>query len=124
MMSAGHRDRFVEACQVLDFAPNALSVGCYDVWSVQQVRDGQRVTVDGPYFTEQEARISADLIRSLFRGARASLSSHSWAWNPDPRREKAIRDDALASRMMLAQQLGCEVPGPGRPTGDTKWQQQ
>lgn len=45
-----------------------------------------------------------------FRGARAYQAIHCWAWNPDPRREKAIRDDAMASRMMLAMQIGAEVP--------------
>lgn len=33
-------------------------------WDVQHVRDGQKMTIDGPFFTEDEARVSADLLRS------------------------------------------------------------
>ncbi|MQT30652.1 hypothetical protein [Pseudomonas helleri] len=104
-----HRERFAEACKVTDFAVAPNMTAGYLVWEVQHVRDGQKVTIDGPFFTEDEGRISADLLRGTFRGARAYQSIHCWAWNPDPRREKAIRDDAMASRMMLAMQIGAEV---------------
>lgn len=122
-MNTNAADRFAEACHTVDFAPSELSIGCYLVWGVDNIAKGGRVQIDGPYFTEQEALIAADLLKAIFPFARAYVASHSWAWNPDPRREKAIRDDALASRMMLAQQIGCEAPRPGNTTGDTKWQQ-
>lgn len=104
------QERFTEACKIADFAPYDSMIGGYFVWDVQRVSNGQKVTIDGPFYTEDEARISADLLRGTFRGARASQSIHCWAWNPDPRREKAIREDAMASRMMLAMQIGAEVP--------------
>ncbi len=105
-----YRERFAEACKTMDFAVAPNMNGGYLVWEVQHVRDGQKVTIDGPFFTEDEGRISADLLRGTFRGARAYQAIHCWAWNPDPRREKAIRDDATASRVMLAMQIGAEVP--------------
>jgi hypothetical protein len=120
---ADHRERFIQACQALDFAPCPLSAGCYQVWGVDDIAKGGRVQIDGPYFTEQEALIAADLLKLIFPFARAYVATHSWAWNPDPRREKAIRDDAWALRMMLAQQLGCDSPRPGQVNGEPKWQQ-
>ena len=105
-----YQERFTEACKVIDFAVAPNMTAGYLVWEVQHVREGQKVTIDGPFFTEDEGRISADLLRGTFRGARAYQAIHCWAWNPDPRREKAIRDDAMASRMMLAMQIGAEVP--------------
>lgn len=105
-----HKERFAEACKAADFASDIRMVGGYLVWDVQYVQEGQKVVIDGPYFTEDEARISADLLRGTFRGARAYQATHCWAWNPDFGREKAIRDDAMASRMMLAMQIGVEVP--------------
>lgn len=102
--------RLNEACKVADFADCPVSIGGYEVWVVLHVRDGQKVTIDGPFFTEDEARISADLLRGTFRGARAYKAVHCSIWNPDPRREKAIRNDAMASRMMLAMQIRADVP--------------
>lgn len=69
---------------------------------------------DGPYFTEAEARIAAELWRVTpeRRGARAEASIHRAAWNPDPAREIAIRKDAVASRMILAELIGAEIPKP------------
>ena len=105
-----YQDRFIEACKNTEFAAHENMIGGYYVWDVKHVCDGQKVTLDGPFYTEDEARISADLMRGTFRGARACQVIHCWAWNPDPRREKAIRDDALASRMMLAVQIGVNIP--------------
>lgn len=105
-----HGDRFQEACKATDFATDPRTIGGYVVWGVRHLRDGEKTDVDGPFFTEEEARISADLLRGTFRSARAYQSTHCSAWNPDPGREKAIRDDAMASRMMLAMQIGAEVP--------------
>lgn len=108
--SPTYKERFAEACKVADFATATKAVSGYIVWEVQHVRDGQRVTIAGPFFTEDEARITADLLRGTFRGARAYDSTHLPTWNPDPLREKAIREEAMASRMMLAAQLGTELP--------------
>lgn len=105
-----HQERFAEACKTLDYSSDARVIGGYVVWEVQHLRDGQKVTIDGPFFSESEARISADLLRGTFRGARAYQAIHCSAWNPNPQREKAIRDDALASRMILAMQLRVDVP--------------
>ena len=80
------------------------------VWTVEHVRDGQRVEIEGPFFTEEEARISAELMRIEYRGARAYKSTHCSAWNPDVKREIAIRNDAMAARMILAGQLSMEIP--------------
>ena len=80
--TAGHtptyQERFTDACNTQKFKPYELIQGPnagYLVWEVQHVRNGQQVTIDGPYFTEEEARVSADLMRGTFRGARASACS-------------------------------------------------
>lgn len=105
-----HQDRFAEACKTADFAVNPGTVAGYYVWGVDDIAKGGRKEIDGPYYTEQEACIAADLLKSINPFARAYVSTHCRAWNPDPRREKAIRDNAMASRMMLAMQIGAEVP--------------
>lgn len=109
----GTCERFAEACNSADFAPNPRTIGGYDVWGVDDIAKGGRVQIDGPYFTQAEAELAADLLKPLFPFARAFVAVHCWAWNPDPRRERAIRGDALASRMLLAQQLGLDVPKQG-----------
>lgn len=109
-----YEERFTEACKASYFAPNQIAISGYDVWEVQHVRDGQKVTIDGPFFTEDEARISADLLRGTFRGARAYSACHYPAWNPDPKREALIRDQAVMSRYLLACRLG--VPFSTNPT--------
>ena len=105
-----YQERFTEARKTTDFANHNKMVGGYVVWDVQHTRDGQKVVIDGPFFTEDEAQVSADLLRDTFRGARAHQAIHCSAWNPNPLREKAIRDDAMASRMILAMQLRVDVP--------------
>ncbi|MBM6445289.1 hypothetical protein JQF37_16890 [Pseudomonas sp. MIL9] len=105
-----HQERFAEACMATDFAVDERSIGGYTVWDVQHLSNGVRVTIDGPFFTEDEARVSADLLRGTFRGARAYQSTHCSAWNPDPLREKAIRERASLSRAALARQLGIDAP--------------
>lgn len=105
-----HQERFTEACKATDFAVDERSIGGYTVWDVQHLRNGVRVIIDGPFFTEDEARVSADLLRGTFRGARAYQSIHCSAWNPDPIREKAIRERAGFSRVALARQVGVDAP--------------
>lgn len=105
---ATFQDRFLTACQVDDFAANSKAVSGYDVWATRCVRDGQHVDIDGPFFTEEEATISAQLLRGTFRGVRAYFSCHCAAWNPDPAREQLIRDQARVSRSMLAIRLGVQ----------------
>ncbi|QYY82791.1 hypothetical protein [Pseudomonas germanica] len=104
-----HHIRFAEACKDTDFNADPSTIGGYIVWTVQHVRDGERVEIEGPFFTEEEARISAELMRIEYRGARAYKSTHCSAWNPDEKREIAIRDDAMATRMILAGQLGMQI---------------
>lgn len=105
------KDRFEAACQVPTFT---LDKGgpCYCLWDVQHVKSGQRVKVDGVFFTEEEARISADLLKGTLGGTRAYMSVYAPNWNPDPRREAAIRLEALQSREMLARRLGVHLPMP------------
>lgn len=107
-----YQERFTEACKVGDFAVNPIAIGGYNVWDVQHLSQGQKVAIDGPFFTEEEARISADLLRGTFRGARAYQACHTSAWNPDPARERAIRIQALQCREMLARRLGLHLPMP------------
>ena len=45
-------------------------------------------------------------------GSNAEASIHCAAWNPDPVREIAIRKDAVAARMILAELIGAEIPKP------------
>lgn len=103
------QERFLQACAATDYAENPKAVSGYDVWNVECVRDGQHVELDGPFFTEDEARISADLLRGTFRGARAYSACHCAAWNPDPDYEQLIRDQARMSRSLLACRLGVEL---------------
>ena len=107
-----YKDRFSEACKIADFAANPIAISGYDVWNVQCVQSGRHVDIDGPFFTEEEARISADLLRGSYRGVKAVSACHCAAWNPDPAREKAIRIQGLQSREMLARRLGICLPMP------------
>jgi hypothetical protein len=108
-----HQERFAEACKTTYFSPYSLKQGPdsgYLVWEVQHVRDGQKVTIDGPFFTEEEARVSADLLRGTFRGARAYQGIYDRIWNYDPRHEQVTVDQAHMSRSLLAIRLGVSVP--------------
>jgi len=107
-----YKDQFSEACKIADFAANPIAISGYDAWSVQCVQSGRHVDIDGPFFTEDEARISADLLRGSYRGVKAVSACHCAAWNPDPAREKAIRIQGLQSREMLARRLGICLPMP------------
>lgn len=107
------QERFLEACSRDRFESHPLKEGPdsgYVVWDVQHVRDGQKVTIDGPYFTEEEARVSADLLRGTFRGARAYQGIYDRIWNYDPRHEQVTTDQARMSRSLLAIRLGVSVP--------------
>nr|WP_306282996.1 hypothetical protein [Pseudomonas juntendi] len=105
------QERFARACNVATFT---LDKGgpCYLLWEVDHVQAGQRVKIDGVFFTEEEAQISADLLRGTIRGARASMSSYAPHWNPDPAREASIRLEALQCREMLARRLGVHLAMP------------
>ena len=108
-----HRDRFEEACKTNRFESHPLSQGPdsgYLVWDVQHVRDGVKVTIDGPFFTEEEARVSAELLGGTFRGARAYKAIHDRIWNYNPLHEQVIFDQARMSRSLLAIRLGTTVP--------------
>ncbi|AZE19445.1 hypothetical protein C4K09_5010 [Pseudomonas chlororaphis subsp. aureofaciens] len=108
-----HQERFEEACKTNRFESYPLKQGPdsgYLVWDVQHVRDGQKVAIDGPFFTEEEARISADLLRGTFRGARAYKAIYDRIWNYDPQREQVTFDQARMSRSLLAIRLGTTAP--------------
>jgi len=108
-----HEERFAEACKTNRFESYPLKQGPdsgYLVWDVQHVRDGQKVTIDGPFFTEEEARVSADLLRGTFRGARAYKAIYDRIWNYDPQREQVTFDQARMSRSLLAIRLGVKAP--------------
>jgi hypothetical protein len=105
------QERFARACDVATFT---LDKGgpCYLLWEVDRVQASQRVKLDGVFFTEEEARISAALLRGSLRGARASMSSYAPNWNPCPAREDSIRLEALQCREMLARRLGVHLSMP------------
>ncbi|AKV06151.1 hypothetical protein B723_06990 [Pseudomonas fluorescens NCIMB 11764] len=108
-----HEERFAEACKTDSFESYPLKQGPdsgYLVWDVQHVRDGQKVAIDGPFFTEEEARVSADLLRGTFRGARAYKTIRDRIWNYDPRNEQVTFDQARMSRSLLAIRLGVKAP--------------
>lgn len=107
------QERFTEACKTQKFKPYELIQGPdagYTVWEVQHVSGGQQMTVDGPFFTEEEARVSADLLRGTFRGARASDAIYNRVWSYDPRQEQLTIDQAHMSRAVLAIRLGLPAP--------------
>jgi hypothetical protein len=96
------QERFTEACSTQNFKPYKLIQGPdagYLVWEDQQVRNGQQVTIDGPYFTEEDARVSADLMRGTFRSARASDAIYNRVRNHDPRHEQLTIDQAHMPRI-------------------------
>lgn len=105
------QERFARACDVATFT---LDKGgpSYLLWEVENVQAGQRIKLDGVFFTEEEARISADLLRGTLRGAFASMSSYAPNWSPDPAREASIRLKALQCREMLARRLGVHLAMP------------
>jgi len=108
-----YQERFTDACNTQKFKPYELIQGPdagYLVWEVQHVSDGRQVTIDGPYFTEEEARISAGLLRGTFRGAKASETIYNRVWNYDPRQERLTIDQAQMSRAVLAIRLGLPAP--------------
>ncbi|MBM0142500.1 hypothetical protein ALQ53_200045 [Pseudomonas cannabina] len=109
-----HQERFTQACQVADFESHPGTLGGYKVWDVTEIVKGAREELDGPYFTEAEAEIAAELWCATpdRRRARARASIHCSAWNPSPAREVAIREDAMAARMILAELIGAEIPKP------------
>jgi hypothetical protein len=108
-----YQERFAEACRTSRFQSYHLKQGPesgYLLWDVQHVRDGLKVTIDGPFFTEEEARVSADLLRGTFRGARAYKAIRDRIWNYDPRDEQVTFDQARMSRSLLAIRLGVKAP--------------
>ncbi|MQA57646.1 hypothetical protein [Pseudomonas piscis] len=107
-----HRERFAEACKITDFEEHPTAVGGYKVWVVSDIVKGGRKDFDGPYFTEEEARIAAELWQATpeRKCACAEVTCHCAAWNLDPKREKTIREDAMAARMILAELIGADVP--------------
>lgn len=108
-----YQERFAEACKTSRFESYPLKQGPdsgYLVWEVRHVRDGQKVMIDGPFFTEEEGRVSADLLRGTFRGARAYKTIYDRIWNYDPQREQVTFDQARMSRSLLAIRLGVKVP--------------
>lgn len=109
-----HQEQFAQACHTVDFEGHPGTLGGYKVWSVTDIVKGGRKAFDGPYFTESEASIAAELWSSTpaRKCARAEASIHCAAWNPSRAREIAIRKDALAARMILADLIGAEIPKP------------
>ncbi|MBV6823862.1 hypothetical protein [Pseudomonas sp. PD9R] len=110
-----YQERFAEACKTTQFQSHHMAQGPdsgYLVWDVRHVRDGEKVSIDGPFLTEEEARVSADLLRGTFRGARAYQGIYDRIWNYDPKREQLQLDQALMSRDLLAIRLGVTVPTP------------
>jgi hypothetical protein len=113
MTLANQQERFSEACKTDQFTPHTLAQGPnagYLIWEVRHVQNGERVTIDGPFITEEEARVSADLLRGTFRGARAYQAICNRVWNYSPDLERLQHDQALMSRDLLAIRLGVTVP--------------
>lgn len=117
-----YKDRFSEACKSTDFEEHPTMVAGYKVWNVSDIVKGGRKDFDGPYFTEEEARIAAELWQATpeRKCARPGVTFHCAAWNPDPRREKAIREDAMAARMILAELIGANIPRPSAADAEGK----
>lgn len=108
-----YQERFAEACKTTQFQSHHMAQGQesgYLAWDVRHVRDGEKVTIDGPFITEEEARVSADLLRGTFRGARAYKAIYDRIWNYDPQREQVTFDQARMSRSLLAIRLGVKAP--------------
>lgn len=119
--NSARAQRFAEACKITDFEPEPRCLGGYRVWVVSDIVKGGREQFDGPYFTEAEAKISTELWQQTpeRRCARELVEIHTSAWNPCAARERAIREDAFAARMILAELIGADIPKP-RATGASR----
>ncbi|MDB5984757.1 MAG: hypothetical protein JWQ69_5772 [Pseudomonas sp.] len=108
-----HQERFAEACKTTDFEKRP-ELGGYKVWEVTDIVKGGRQGFDGPYFTEEEATVSAELWQATSerRCARAMPVIYDNAWRPCPVRDQAVKEDAMAARMILAELIGAEIPKP------------
>lgn len=104
-------NRFAQACQVASFTLDRDGPS-YLQREVATVQCGHRVKLDGIFFTEEEACISADLLCGTFCSARADVHSYALHWNPSPAREAAYRLKALQCREMLARRLGAHLSVP------------
>jgi hypothetical protein len=103
-----HLERFEEACKTTHMETYILKQGPdsgYLVWDVQHVHDGETVTVDGPFLTEEEARVSAELLRGVFLGARAHKVIYNRFRSFDRDHEQVTFDQASLARSVLALRL-------------------
>ncbi|MBZ9781607.1 hypothetical protein K9857_08585 [Pseudomonas sp. REP124] len=113
-----HLERFNEACKTThmeSYLQHGPDSG-YLVWDVQHVHDGENVTVDGPFFTEEEAQISAELLRGTFLGARAHKVIHNRIRCFDRHHEQVTFDQACMSRSVLAIRLS-SISTPSTKSG-------
>ncbi|HCJ29676.1 MAG TPA: hypothetical protein DHV63_10350 [Pseudomonas sp.] len=99
------RARLLSVALIEEFQVNEIAPLCRMVWGVQHVRDGQRVDIAGPFFTEEEARTAADLLRPSHRGARAYPAS----WTAADITRLDLADACRATRGKLADQLGISL---------------
>jgi len=105
-----HTERFTEACASASFAHHQPSHGLI-AWQVRRVLNGESIVIDGPFITEHEAMISADLLRGSFRGARPSQN----IYHVDAAQRQGLQDLAMAARCLLARQLGVYPTTEERP---------
>ncbi|MFZ4964689.1 hypothetical protein ACL9RJ_10490 [Pseudomonas sp. Mn2068] len=95
-----HLERFAEACkrESLERHPSAA---VHTAYTANITSGGQRHCVDGPFFTHEEAAISAEILRKSCRNARAT----SAFYQDHPAITPQLTKDCQANRAGLAKQL-------------------
>ncbi|AMB86661.1 hypothetical protein AWM79_15650 [Pseudomonas agarici] len=64
-----YQERFAEACRVTELERHE-SPARHSAYEVRITNNGQKHYVDGPFFTYEEAAISAEILRKSCRNAR------------------------------------------------------
>lgn len=94
------KDRFAAACAV-DQLERHESAAAHTAYDVRITNNGQKHYVDGPFFTQTEADISAEILRKSCRNARATSALHQ----DHPAITPQLFKDCRASRARLADLL-------------------
>ncbi|UUJ39470.1 hypothetical protein L1A22_22570 [Pseudomonas extremaustralis] len=96
-----YQERFTEACTV-DQLERHESAAAHTAYDVRITNNGQKHNVDGPFFTQAEADISAEILRKSCRNARATTGV---LYQDHPAITPQLLKDCRASRARLADLL-------------------
>lgn len=95
-----YQERFTEACNTNQLEKHGFPTR-HSAYEVRITNNGQKHYVDGPFFTHEEASISAENLRKSCRNARAT----SAFYQDHPAITPQLIKDCQTSRIQLAKQL-------------------